>query len=257
MTRQGLILLAIAGALGVIVGFGGTVAVGAMFDGESERSADLAELTLPTERRAVRDVATLDCQHAVLPHVVDSISETPGRGVDSPIMVLGGDTPEFRIYQQLTKEYIGRAFREGVANVMPELIADLERLCKNALAAGSSNTSSPSTEDAPTPRVKEAPTACPRPEDPFPEGCELTSSIASSIVEGMGEAGFESFGFDFDPDDPAAVQSCGFPEPAVPGEEISCQYQLPDGRMIIVTGRITENEWFELLNVEESGSPAG
>lgn len=256
MTRQGLILLAIAGALGVIAGFGGTVAVGAMFDGEPERGADLAELALPTERLAVRDVVTLDCQQAVLPHVVDSISESPGRGVDSPIMVLGGDTPEFRIYQQLTKDYIGRAYREGVATVMPELIRDLDQLCKDALTAGSSNQASPSTGNAPT-RVKEAPTACPHPEDPFPEGCELTSSVASSIVEGMGEAGFESFGFDFDPDDPAAVQSCGFPEPAVPGEEISCQYQLPDGRMIIVTGRITENEWFELLNVEESGSPAG
>lgn len=226
MIRPGTYLA--TGIVGAIAGFAATMLL---------LGSPTASEPTPTPSALTADqLAVLSCEQDVLPHVVASISGSAGEGVDSAIMVLGGNTVEYAIHQRLDAEYRSRAFSEGVSNVMSEVIGDLRELCERAYAQSERvlppQATAPRGNSPDAGLLEESPTACPHPGDPFPEGCELTASLSASVVRGIAEEIFAARGFDFDPDEPDVIQGCDFPDPAVPGSRLTCTYQLPDDQVI-------------------------
>jgi hypothetical protein len=126
---------------------------------------------------------------------------------------------------------------------------------------GSSDKSTSSTTSTATSRAADQTTstapeaevgACLNPQDEFPAGCELTASLSSSIVKDLASQVFQRYAFTFDPDDTRAIQTCDFADPAVRGTRFTCTFSLPDGRTATATATITDDLFYEVVDVTVS-----
>lgn len=80
----------------------------------------------------------------------------------------------------------------------------------------------------------------------------MTASLSSSLVKDLADQVFRRYGFTYDPDGPNAIEDCDFADPAVPGTMFTCRYALPDGRTATAQAKVTDDLFYEVVDITAS-----
>lgn len=112
------------------------------------------------------------------------------------------------------------------------------------------------TTDSPLPERPNGGGSCPDPDDAFPAECELTASLSSSLVQAVAAEVFQRFGFSFEPAaDRDRILNCEFDDPPVPDTDFTCAIRLPDGRTATARSLISDDLFYQLIDVSISDEP--